>query len=65
MNNINNLLQPKCDKCEFLDIETSMTTAYGNNEILEREIYIDCQQRAICNRIEKKLQEEKKVMPID
>jgi hypothetical protein len=54
---INNALKPRCEKCKFLDISAGMTTSYGDNEIVARDITIDCDNRSLCDTLEQSFKE--------
>lgn len=52
---IRDLLLPKCDKCEYLEVETRVGTVYGEYEIAQRTIDIDCKHSDMCSGLERKL----------
>lgn len=48
---IENKLDDMCTACPAFELDASSTTMYGGNEIVERSIVIDCENRETCNKI--------------
>jgi hypothetical protein len=55
MTEVKNALKPRCQKCHLLDTETAINTSYAGNEIIHREIIVDCKFGAVCDAAEDRL----------